>query len=90
MNRKDRRFGMGTIVRHFKGKLYRIEGFARHTETAELLVVYRQLYPPFYSYAMPEARFCSPVDRDKYPTASQEFRFERVSKQEAEKIHGSE
>ena len=83
MNRKDRRFGIGTIVRHFKGKLYRIEGFARHTETNEMMVFYRQMYPPFYSYVRPEADFCSKVDRDRHPEAAQEYRFERVTKKEA-------
>ena len=29
---------------HFKGKLYRVEGMARHSETLEEMVVYRQLY----------------------------------------------
>ena len=83
MNRKSRKFGIGTIVRHFKGDLYRIEDFARHTETGELLVIYRQLYPPFYCYAKPEAMFCSKVDRDRYPNASQVYRFEKVTKMEA-------
>ena len=83
MTRKDRKFGIGTIVRHFKGKLYRIEDFARHTETGELLVIYRQLNPPYYCYARPEAMFCSEVDKDKYPEAMQIYRFEKVTKKEA-------
>ncbi len=32
------------VYRHFKGKLYRVEGMARHSETLEEMVVYRQLY----------------------------------------------
>lgn len=30
--------------RHFKGKMYEVIGVARHSETLEKLVVYRQLY----------------------------------------------
>lgn len=30
--------------RHFKGKEYEVLGIAHHTETSELLVVYRALY----------------------------------------------
>ena len=83
MTRKDRRFSIGTIVKHFKGGLFRIEDFAKHTETDELLVIYRKLTPPFYCYARPEAMFCSEVDKDKYPNASQRYRFEKVTKEEA-------
>ncbi len=84
MNRKDRRFHIGTVVRHFKGgSLYRIEDFARNTETGELMVIYRQGFPPYMLFARPEAIFCSRVDKDKYPNAMQEWRFEAVTKEEA-------
>lgn len=91
MNRKDRKFRIGTVVRHFKGgKLYRIEDFVRHTETGEMMVIYRQGYPPYMAFARPEANFCSRVDRDKYPDATQEFRFEAISKEEAKGKHKQE
>jgi len=34
----------GSIFRHYKNKLYLIEGQAVHTETLEEMVVYRALY----------------------------------------------
>ena len=32
---------VGRTFRHFKGKLYRLEGFAKDSETLEEMVVYR-------------------------------------------------
>ena len=83
MNRKQRGFNMGTIVRHFKGGVYRIEDFSRHTETGELLVNYRQMFPPYHLLSRPEPIFCSPVDKDRYPYSEQEYRFEKLSKDQA-------
>lgn len=57
--------------------LYRIVGEAKHTETAETLVVYQALYGNFQMYVRPISMFLSPVDRVKYPQAKQAFRFER-------------
>ena len=83
MNRKQRGFNVGTVVRHFKGRVYRIEDFARHTENGELLVLYRQMFPPYLLMARPEAIFCSRVDREKHPDTTQEYRFVKLSKEEA-------
>ena len=69
---------IGHVYRHFKGGLYRVEDVAKHSETLEEYVVYRKLYGDRSLWIRPKEMFLSPVDREKYPDAMQEFRFEPV------------
>lgn len=47
--------------RHYKGRHYRVLGVARHSETEEELVVYRQLYGDFALWVRPAAMFAETV-----------------------------
>ena len=64
--------------RHFEGGEYRVLAIAKHTETDEKLVIYQALYGEGGIFARPYAMFASKVDREKYPDAKQEYRFELI------------
>lgn len=48
--------------RHYKGRDYQVIGMAKHSETAEQLVVYRCLYGDHSLWVRPAAMFCEAVE----------------------------
>lgn len=78
MEKTEMRMKPGDIVRHFKGNPYQILYFAKDSETQQDVVVYRALYGERGVWVRPMEMFFSPVDREKYPNAEQEYRFERA------------
>ena len=66
----------GQIYRHFKGNIYRIVAIAEHSETGEVLVIYRRDdETQDMTYARPLDMFLSEVDRKKYPDVREKYRF---------------
>ena len=63
------------LYKHFKGGLYKVISLARHTETDEVLVIYKGLTNSIV-YVRPYDIFNSKVDKEKYPEVEQEYRFE--------------
>ncbi|WP_369820771.1 DUF1653 domain-containing protein [Rhizobacter sp. Root1221] len=61
--------------RHYKGGEYEVLGAARHSETEELMVVYRTLYDQSGWWVRPHAMFFGDVVID----GVRRPRFERIS-----------
>ncbi len=54
--------------RHYKGKNYTVLGVARHSETQEELVVYRQEYGDRSLWVRPKQMFLGTVEMDGQAT----------------------
>lgn len=83
----DREVKKGQIYRHFKGNLYEVFLLAKHTETEEMLVVYKPYDPDNTSdkcFARPLDMFLSEVDHIKYPEVKAQYRFTLVTGEEAQ------
>ena len=72
----------GEVYRHFKGYHYTIIAVGHHSETKERMVVYYDISGQNSSIDDPCIRplkmFMSEVDHEKYPNATQKYRFEKV------------
>lgn len=66
----------GRTFRHFKGDMYLLLEIAEDSETGKTMVVYKALYGDNKVYVREISMFLSKVDREKYPNAEQEYRFE--------------
>ncbi len=68
----------GEFYRHFKGGLYQVKMLAKDSDSLKEKVVYQAMYAPFECWVRDLEEFTSKVDKEKYPDAGQEFRFEKV------------
>ena len=69
---------VGKRYRHFKGGIYVVSDIAVHSETAELIVIYKSFDKPSLVWARPLNMFLSEVDKKKYPEVKQEMIFEEI------------
>ena len=61
---EDRHSLIGREFVHYKGGHYRLEGFAKDTETLEEMVVYRALYGEGGLWVRPAKMFFGTIERD--------------------------
>ena len=78
----------GQVYRHFKGNIYRVLTLADHSETGEILVIYKRDDPEANAYARPLDMFMSEVDRKKYPNVREKYRFTLIDEESAEDAAG--
>ena len=73
----EREVKPGQVYRHFKGTTHKIICIAKHSETKEDLVIYTH-EEDNEIWARPLDMFLSEVDHEKYPNATQKYRFEEI------------
>ncbi len=66
----------GKIFRHFKGDLYLVEDFVKHSETQETMVLYRALYGECGLFVRPYDMFVEEVPEGKVNPTGQKYRFQ--------------
>lgn len=66
------------IYKHFKGDYYLVEDIVKDSETKQEMVLYRRLYEDGGLWVRPKEMFLSEVDHEKYPDATQKYRFEEI------------
>lgn len=81
-------YDKSVIWRHFKGNIYRVLCIANHTEHKGTFVIYKRIREDGtladHVCARPIGMFLSHVDLEKYPDATQTFRFEAIKEEEYE------
>ncbi len=71
----EREIKIGKKYKHFKGNIVEVITIAKHSETLDLLVIYKHL-DTGEVWARPIDMFNSLVDNIKYPDVKQKYRFE--------------
>lgn len=64
------------VYKHFKGNYYIVVDIALDSDTLDKCVIYRGLYGDGPLYVRKYEEFISLVDKVKYPSVNQKYRFE--------------
>ena len=70
---------IGSIYNHFKGHKYKVLMIVKNASTLEEMVVYENIEDKTLVWVRPLSEFISKVDKVKYPSVLQEYRFEKVN-----------
>lgn len=70
---------VGKKYKHFKGHICKIIAIAKHSETLEEMVVYEHGEEKEV-WVRPLSMFMEKVDKEKYPSVEQEYRFQEINK----------
>lgn len=81
----ERKIKVGHVYKHFKGHTYKVIAIAYDSENynesdPELskMVVYQNVEDEKMIWVRPYLMFNSLVDKEKYPSVTQEYRFEEI------------
>lgn len=61
------------LYRHFKGEHYLVTGSALHSESGQMMVIYRELYGEFRQWVRPLQMFVANVETEDGPRPRFEF-----------------
>ena len=61
------------IYKHYKGNLYEVIGVAQHSETEEMMAVYKTLYGDFNLWVRPLSMFMETLEFEGKTVARFEF-----------------
>ncbi len=71
---------MGEFYRYYLGGTVQVISLCGHTETAERMVVYQELFGSFDCYATPFVRFVGEVDKAKHLSCTDRFRYTLIER----------
>lgn len=80
----------GEFYKHYKGQIYQVRALAENSEDNTPMVVYQAMYAPFKIWVRPLSMFLEKLDKEQYPNATQDYRFERIIFDDSQKTGNAE
>ena len=73
-----RKIKVNSLYKHFKGNTYKVIAIGKYSEDERLMVVYQAQYGDNEIWIRDYDMFNSYVDKEKYPSIKQKYRFEEI------------